>query len=240
MAMGVSSGCQTMFFSGFVQISCFFIFNISKSFLLDSMTYNCYVANCTPLLYHLIMSPRLCLQLVAATFAVGLMNMVHLTSKTSHLTFYKFHVIIHYFCDIPPFLKLSCSATQIPQLILFDCGGFNISVSITIILVSYTYVFLAIIRIPSAQGKHETFSTCASRMSAVSLYCRTTVFIYLRPSSEYLPGQDRLFSVVFYTVVLLMFNPIIYSLRNKDIKETFGNIIKKAPHLFSFSALRVP
>lgn len=158
---------------------------------------------------------------MAAIFAVGLMNMVHLTSKTSHLTFCKFHVIIHYFCDIPPFLKLSWFDIQIPQLILFDCGSFNISVSITIILVSYTYVFLAIIRIPSAQGKHKTFSTSASHMSAVSLYYRSTVFIYLCPSSEYLLGQYRLFSVVFYTVVLLLFNPIIYSLRNKDIKETF-------------------
>lgn len=138
-----------------------FYLDISEFFLLVSMPYNCYVANCTPLLYHIIISPRLCLQLVVANYAVGLMNMVLLTSKTSHLTFCKFHVIIHYFCDIPPFLKLSYFHTQIPQLILFDCGGFNISVSMTIILVFYTCVFLAIIRIPSFQGKQNTIHLCS-------------------------------------------------------------------------------
>lgn len=137
-----------------------FYLNISEFFLLASMTCNCYVANCTPLLYHIIMSSRLYLQLVAASYAVGLMNMVLLTSKTSHLTFCKFHVIIHYICDIPPFLKLSCFDTQIPQLILFDCGGFNISLSMTIILVSYTCAFLAIIRIPLFQGKQNILHLC--------------------------------------------------------------------------------
>lgn len=163
MLMGFFSGCQTISFSGcVVQTSCFVFFAVTEFFLLASMAYDRHVAICSPLLYHIIMSPRLCLQLVGASYAVGLMNMVLLTSTTFYLTFCKSHVITHYFCDIPPLLKLSCSDTQILQLLLFACGGFNVSVSLTIVLVSYAYAFLVIIRIPSAKGKHKTFSTCAS------------------------------------------------------------------------------
>ncbi|XP_045735400.2 olfactory receptor 5AP2-like [Mirounga angustirostris] len=160
MLMGFFSGCQTISFSGcVVQTSCFVIFAVTEFFLLASMAYDRYVAICNPLLYHVIMSPRFCWQLVAASYAVGLMNMVLLMSTTFYLTFCKSHVITHYFCDIPPLFKLSCSDTQILQLLLFACGGFNVSVSLIIVLVSYACVFLAIIRIPSAQGKHKTFST---------------------------------------------------------------------------------
>ncbi|XP_022382045.1 olfactory receptor 1019-like [Enhydra lutris kenyoni] len=239
MLMGFFSGCQTISFSGCaIQTSCFVIFAVTEFFLLASMAYDRYVAICHPLLYHIIMSPRFCLQLVAASYAVGLMNMVLLTSTIFSLTFCKSHVITHYFCDIPPLLKLSCSDTWILQLLLFACGSFNVFVSLIIILVSYACVFLAIIRIPSAQGKHKTFSTCASHLTAVSLYYGTTAFIYLRPSSEYLLGRDRLVSV-FYTVVIPMLNPMIYSLRNKDVKETFGGVLKKGSQ-FSLPTLRFP
>ncbi|XP_040324028.1 olfactory receptor 1102-like [Herpailurus yagouaroundi] len=204
MLMGFFSGCQTISSSGCgVQTSCFVFFAVTEFFLLASMAYDRHVAICSPLLYHIIMSPRLCLQLVAASYAVGLMNMVLLTSTIFYLTFCKSHVITHYFCDIPPLLKLSCSDTQILQLLLFACGGFNVSVSLTIVLVSYAYAFLVIIRIPSAKGKHKTFSTCAPHLTSVSLYYGPTAFIYLRPSSEYLLGRDRLVSVS-YTVVIPM------------------------------------
>ncbi|VFV42299.1 olfactory receptor 1020-like [Lynx pardinus] len=109
MLMGFFSGCQTISFSGcVVQTSCFVFFAVTEFFLLASMAYDRHVAICSPLLYHIIMSPRLCLQLVAASYAVGLMNMVLLTSTTFYLTC-KSHVITHYLCDIPPLLKLSCS-----------------------------------------------------------------------------------------------------------------------------------
>ncbi|XP_004437405.1 PREDICTED: olfactory receptor 1094-like [Ceratotherium simum simum] len=226
MLMGFFSGCQTISSGCVVQTSCFLIFAVTEFFLLASMAYDRYVAICNPLLYHIIMSPRLYLQLVAASYAVGLMNMVLLTSTTFHLTFCESHVITHYFCDILPLLKLSCSDTQVLQLLLFACGGFNVFVSLPIVLVSYICIFLAIIRIPSVQGKHKTFSTCASHLTTVSLYYGTTVFIYLRPSSEYLIGRDNLVSL-FYTVVIPMLNPMIYSLKNKDVKETFGNVLEK-------------
>ncbi|XP_075394585.1 olfactory receptor 5AP2-like [Tenrec ecaudatus] len=233
MLMGLFSGSQTIsFFGCMVQASCFVIFAVTEFFLLASMAYDRYVAVCKPLLYHSIMCPRLCLQLVAASYAVGLMNMVLLTSSTFHLTFCHSHVITHYFCDIPPLLKLSCSNPWVPQILLFACGSFNVSVSLTIVLVSYVCVFHAIMRIPSAQGKHKTFSTCASHLTAVSLYYATTIFIYLRPSSEYLLGRDSMVSV-FYTVITPMLNPMIYSLRNKDVKETFWNILEKASLLMS-------
>ncbi|XP_020745404.2 olfactory receptor 5AR1-like [Odocoileus virginianus] len=240
MLMEFLSGCQTISFSGCViQTACFVVFAVTEFFLLATMAYDRYVAICRPLLYHVIMSPRLCLQLVTASYAVGLTNTVLLTSSTFHLTFCKSHVITHYFCDIPPLLKLSCSDTQVPQLLLFACGGFNVSVSLTVVLMSYTCVFMAIIRIPSAQGKHKTFSTCASHLTAVSLYYGTTVFIYLRPTSDYLLGRGRLVSV-FYTVVIPMLNPMIYSLRNKDVKETLENILKKTSQFFSHPIPRFP
>ena len=234
------SGCQTISFSRcVVQTSCFVIFAVTEFFLLASMAYYHYVAICSPLLYRILMSTRFYLQLVAASYAVGLMNTVVLTSTTFHLTFCKSHVITHYSCDISPLLKLSCSDTQVLQLLLFVCGGFNVSVSLTVVLVSYTCVFMAIIRIPSAQGKHKTFSSCASHLTDVSLYCGTTVFVYLCPTSEYLLGRERLVSV-FYTVVIPMLNPMIYSLRNKDVKETVGNVLKKTSQFFPLPIPRFP
>lgn len=113
------------------------------------------------------------------------------------------------------------------------------SVSLTVVLVSYTCVFMAIIRIPSAQGKHKTFSTCASHLTDVSLYYGTMVFIYSCPTSEYLLGRERLFSI-FYTVVIPMLNPMIYSLRNKDVKETFGNVLRKTSQFFPLPIPRFP
>ncbi|NIG61883.1 olfactory receptor [Pontoporia blainvillei] len=240
MLMGFFSDCQTISFSGcVVQTSCFVIFAVTEFVLLASMAYDHYVAICSPLLYHIIMFPRFYLQLVAASYAVGLMNTVLLTSTTFHLVFCKSHVITHYFCDISPRLKLSCSDTQVLQLLLLVCGGFNVSVSLTVVLISYTCVFMAIIRIPSAQGKHKIFSTCASHLTDVSLYYGTMVFIYLCPTSEYLLGRERLVSV-FYTVVIPMLNPMIYSLRNKDVKETFGNVLRKTSQLFPLPIPRFP
>ncbi|KAM6151601.1 olfactory receptor 5AR1-like [Rhynchocyon petersi] len=239
MLMGCFSGYQTIsFFACMAQTSLFLLFAATEFFLLASMAYDRYVAVCNPLLYHSIMSPKLCLQLVIASYAVGLINMMLLTSTTFHLNFCHSHVITHYFCDIPPLLKLSCSDTHVLQLLLFACGGFNVSVSLAIIVVSYICVFFAIIRIPSAQGKHKTFSTCASHLTAISLYYGTTVFMYLRPSSEYSLGKDRLVSV-FYTVVIPMLNPMIYSLRNKDVKETFWNVLAKASQFHSLPIPRV-
>ncbi|XP_006881933.1 PREDICTED: olfactory receptor 1038-like [Elephantulus edwardii] len=239
MLMGFFPGYQTIsFFGCMAQTGFFVIFAVTEFFLLASMAYDRYVAVCNPLLYHIIMSPKLCLQLVVASYVVGLVEMVLLTSATFHLTFCRSHVITHYFCDILPLLKLSCSDTRVLQLLLFACGGFNVSVSLAIILVSYIYVFIAIIRIPSAQGKHKTFSTCASHLTAVSLYYGTTVFIYLRPSSKYSLGRDGLVSV-FYTVVIPMLNPMIYSLRNKDVKETFCSVLKKTSLFLSLPILRV-
>ncbi|KAM6151602.1 olfactory receptor 8A1-like [Rhynchocyon petersi] len=240
MLMGFFSDYQTIsFFGCMAQTSFFVIFAVTEFFLLASMAYDRYVAVCNPLLYHIIMSPTLFLQLVIASYAVGLINVMLLTSTTFRLNFCHSHVITHYFCDIPPLLKLSCSDTHVLQLLLFACGGFNVSVSLAIVLVSYICVFFAIIRMPSAQGKHKTFSTCASHLTAVSLYYGTTVFIYLRPSSEYLLGSGRLVSV-FYTVVIPMLNPMIYSLRNKDVKETFWNSLEKSSRFFSFLMPRIP
>ncbi|KAM6151598.1 olfactory receptor 8D1-like [Rhynchocyon petersi] len=237
MLMGFFPGYQTIsFFGCMAQTSFFVIFCVTEFFLLASMAYDRYVAVCNPLLYHSIMSPKLCLQLVVASYAVGLINMALFTSSTFRLNYCYSHVITHYFCDILPLLKLSCSDTHVLQLLLFACGSFNVSVSLTIVLVSYICVFFAIIRMPSAQGKQKTFSTCASHLTAVTLYYGTTVFIYMRPSSEYSGGRDRLVSV-FYTVVIPMLNPMIYSLRNKDVKETFWNVLDKVSQ---FHSLPIP
>ncbi|XP_006862923.1 PREDICTED: olfactory receptor 1020-like [Chrysochloris asiatica] len=240
MLMGFFSGYQAISFSGcMAQTSCFVLFAATEFFLLASMAYDRYVAICNPLLYHIIMSPRLCIQLVAASYTVGLINMVVISTAILHLSFCHSHVITHYFCDIPPLLKLSCSDTRVLQFILFICSSFNVAVSLTIVLVSYICVFFAIIRIPSTQGKHKTFSTCASHLTAVSLFYGTTVFVYLRPSSKYSLARDRLISV-FYTVVIPMLNPLIYSLRNKDVKETFWNAFEKASRFLFPSMPRVP
>lgn len=207
---------QFFFFGSFAGI---------EGFLLAVMAYDRYVAICKPLLYTVTMSPHLNIMLVSATYLAGFLNASIHTGFTFQLSFCHSNVINHFFCDTPPLLKLSCSDTRVNEIVIFAFASFNELSCLLTILISYLYILVAILRINSAKGRHKAFSTCASHLMVVTIFFGTILFMYLRPSSSYSMDQDKVVSV-FYTVVIPMLNPLIYSLRNKEVKASLGKIFK--------------
>ena len=151
------------------------------------------------------------------------------TVATFSLSFCGSNEIRHVFCDIPPLLAISCSVTHVNQLLLFYCAGAIELVTIFIILVSYGFILFAILKINSAEGRRKVFSTCGAHLTGVSIFHGTILFMYVRPSSNYTLEHDMVVSI-FYTIVIPMMNPIIYSLRNKDVKAAMKKLWKNLAH----------
>ncbi|KAM3850959.1 olfactory receptor 5AR1-like [Vipera latastei] len=212
-----SCATQLAFFVGFVDTECY---------VLVAMAYDRYVAICRPLHYSTIMSKQVCLVLVVGSYIIGLISLAIHTSLTFSLDYCGSNVINHFFCEIPPLLELSCSDTYVSEILLFSLCGFIDFSTILIILVTYVFIFAVILRIRSAEGRLKAFSTCASHLTGVTLFYGTVMFMYLRPLSSYSLDQDK-WASVFYTVVIPMLNPLIYSLRNRDVKEAFRKVISK-------------
>ncbi|XP_026518858.1 olfactory receptor 1019-like [Terrapene carolina triunguis] len=210
-------GCATQFFF-------FALFVSTEAFILTAMAYNRYTAICNPLLYPTTMSKPVCIQLVVGSYLCGSVNAMVQTSFTFTLRFCGSNEIDHFFCDVPPLLNLSCTDTYINQMVLFALSGVIIVSTALIILVSYAYIISAVLQTRCAGGRHKTFSTCTSHIVAVSLFYGTVSFMYAQPSSLSSPDQSKVVSV-FYTLVIPMLNPFIYSLRNKDVKEALRRTI---------------
>ncbi|OCT95827.1 olfactory receptor 1020 [Xenopus laevis] len=198
----------------------------TECFLLGIMAYDRYVAICNPLLYLMLMNNRVCMQLVGAAYIGGYVNAAIHTTCTFQLPFCKSNKIDHFYCDVPPLLKLSCTDTMMNELVMFIFGGFAEMSSLITITVSYSYIISTILRIQSQQGRKKAFSTCASHLLVVTIFYGTIVFMYLRPTSSYAMKQDRIASV-FYTVIIPMLNPLIYSFRNKEVGRALVKICVK-------------
>uniref|UniRef100_A0A8B9IUJ5 Olfactory receptor n=1 Tax=Amazona collaria TaxID=241587 RepID=A0A8B9IUJ5_9PSIT len=210
---------KTISFAGCMGQTFFYIvFVTSECFLLAVMAYDRYVAICKPLLYSSVMTRRLCVGLVVGCYIGGVLNSIIQMTFIIRLPFCSSNVINHFFCDVPPLLALSCSSTYINEMILFSLAGVIELSTISAVLVSYFFIFFAILRIRSVEGRQKAFSTCASHLIVVTMLYGTTIFMYLRPSSSYSLNTDKVVSV-FYTVVIPMLNPLIYSLRNKEMKD---------------------
>ncbi|XP_060110943.1 olfactory receptor 5V1-like [Heteronotia binoei] len=195
----------------------------TEVFLLAVMAYDRYVAICNPLRYTVIMSKKLCLQMVAGTWITGFLNSLLHTVLTFILPYCKSNRVNQYYCDIPPVLALSCASTYLAEMVVLVVGGIFGVGSFLVTLVSYVYIISTILRIRSAEGKRKAFSTCASHLMVVSLFYGTTIFTYIRPSSSHHPDQDRLVSML-YGVITPMLNPLIYSLRNKEVKGALKRV----------------
>ncbi|XP_036852588.2 olfactory receptor 5T1-like [Manis javanica] len=206
------------------QMLLFVSFGTTESFLLAAMAYDRYVAIYNPLLYSASMSPRIYVPLIIASYVGGILHASVHTVATFSLSFCASNEIRHVFCDIPPLLALSCSDTHTNQLLLFYLVGAIEIVTIMIVLISYGFILLAILRIHSTDGRRKVFSTCGSHLTGVTIYHGTILFMYVRPSSSYALDHDMIVSV-FYTMVIPMLNPIIYSLRNKDVKEAMKKLL---------------
>ncbi|XP_070604051.1 olfactory receptor 5G9-like [Erythrolamprus reginae] len=215
------------------QMWFFAFFVAAEAYLLASMAYDRYVAISNPLLYMVIMSRKTCLLLLVPPCFAGLLNAMTHTVMTFQLTFCKSE-INHFFCDIPAVISLSCSDTQINKMVLFFMSFAQGSISGIFIVISYIYIVCAILKIRSVEGQRKAFSTCSTHLTAVSIFFVTLFCIYVRPTRSFIPNQGKLFSV-FYTVVIPMLNPLIYSIRNKEVQASIRRVIrrKRLPSILS-------
>ncbi|XP_014969930.2 olfactory receptor 5W2-like [Macaca mulatta] len=200
-----------------VQMYFFGVFADVECLMLAVMAYDRYVAICNPLLYTITMSRSIRTQLVALAYVVGLVDSAIHTCCTFRLSFCNSNVINHFFCDIPPLLALSYSDTFINEIVMFTFIGCIVGCSIVTVFLSYSYIIISILKMSSPEGRQKAFSTCTSHLMAVAVFHGTLLFMYFRPSSSYSMETDKMASV-FYTVVIPMLNPLIYSLRNRDVK----------------------
>ncbi|CAI9153103.1 unnamed protein product [Rangifer tarandus platyrhynchus] len=205
-----------------VQLASDVAFGTTECFLLATMAYDRYVAICSPLLYSTQMSPVVCFLLLGASYLGGCMNASSFTGCLMNLSFcgpnkINHFFFNHFFCDFAPLVELSCSDTSIPAVVTSFTAGSIIVVTAVVIAVSYIYILITILRMHSTEGRHKAFSTCTSHLTAVTLFYGTITFIYVMPKSSYSTDQNKVVSV-FYMVVIPMLNPLIYSLRNNEIK----------------------
>uniref|UniRef100_A0A8B9R1N6 Olfactory receptor n=1 Tax=Anas platyrhynchos TaxID=8839 RepID=A0A8B9R1N6_ANAPL len=204
----------------------FLVFVTTEVFLLAVMAYDRYVAICNPLLYAVSMPKRVCVQLVAGSYLGGILNSLTQTCCLLPLPFCGPNVINHYFCDTNPLLKLTCADDHLNELLLVTFNG-TISMSVLfIIIISYAYILVSILRIRSARGRHKAFSTCASHLLTVTLFYVPAGLSHMQPGSKYSLQMEKV-TAVFYTMVVPMLNPVIYSLRNKEVKDVLRRATAK-------------
>ncbi|XP_003130066.3 olfactory receptor 145 [Sus scrofa] len=213
------AGCMT-------QLFFFLFFVVSESFILSAMAYDRYVAICKPLVYMAIMSPQVCLLLLLGVYGMGFAGAMAHTACMVRLTFCDNNMIDHYMCDILPLLKRSCTSTYVNEMVVFLVVGIDIGVPTVTIFISYALILSSILCIRSTEGRFKAFSTCTSHIIAVSLFFGSGAFVYLKPSSL-LPMNQGKISSLFYTTVVPMLNPLIYSLRNKDVKIALKKTVSK-------------
>ncbi|XP_069083586.1 olfactory receptor 5AR1-like [Pleurodeles waltl] len=210
-----------------LQLFLFCTCGTAEALLLAAMAYDRHVAVCQPLHYATIMTKTYCFWMMTGVYTVGsctfLCHSMRETGCTFRLSFCEWEVR-HFCCDIPPLLKMSCTETFINEVVLFICAGFLVIASLLVILFSYGSIISTIIQMHSAKGRRRVFSTCTSNFTGVTLYFGTVLFTYLRPSSSYSLDQDKAVNL-FYTMVIPMLIPLIYSLRNKEVKEALKTII---------------
>ncbi|XP_039716090.1 olfactory receptor 5M8 [Pteropus medius] len=190
-------------------------------YILAVMAFDRYMAICNPLLYGSKMSRSVCTSLITVPYVYGTLTGLMETMWTYNLAFCGPNEINHFYCADPPLIKLACSDTYNKELSMFVLAGFNLSFSLLIILISYVYIFPSILRIHSTEGRRKAFSTCGSHLTAVTIFYATLFFMYLRPPSKDSVEQGKMVAV-FYTTIIPMLNPMIYSLRNKDVKEALS------------------
>ncbi|XP_003422654.1 olfactory receptor 8B12 [Loxodonta africana] len=212
-------GCMTQFF-----FLCFFV--ISECFILSAMAYDRYVAICKPLVYTVTMSPQVCFLLLLGVYVMGFLGAMAHTGSIMSLTFCADNLVNHFMCDILPLLELSCNSSYVNELVVFIVVAIGIGMPIVTILISYALILSSILHISSTEGRSKVFRTCSSHIIVVSLFFGSGAFMYLKPPSL-LPLDQGKVSSLFYTIVVPLLNPLIYSLRNKDVKVALRNTLRR-------------
>ncbi|XP_064360665.1 olfactory receptor 14J1-like, partial [Dromaius novaehollandiae] len=213
------SGCAAQVF--------FFFFLCSAEFsLLTVMAYDRFVAICRPLHYRTLMGSRACVKMAAAAWGTGFLYAILHTANTFSIPLCQGNTVDQFFCEIPQILKLSCSGAYLREtglLVVSGCLGFGCFI---FIVVSYVQIFTAVLRIPSEQGRHKAFSMCLPHLAVVSLFLSTVMFACLKPPSISSPALDLVVAVL-YSVVPPAVNPLIYSMRNKELKDALRKVIRR-------------
>lgn len=208
------------------QLYFFIAFAISECHMLAAMAYDRYVAICNPLLYNVTMSFQVCARMVGGVYGIGIVGAAIHTLCMLRVVFCKANIINHYFCDLFPLMELACSSTYVNEVVLLCLSAFNIFIPTLTILGSYVFIITSILRIKSTEGRFKAFSTCSSHFCAVSVFFGSLAFMYLQPFSVSSKDKGKV-SSVFYTTVVPMLNPMIYSLRNRDVKLALNKIFQK-------------
>uniref|UniRef100_A0A8C3W862 Olfactory receptor n=1 Tax=Catagonus wagneri TaxID=51154 RepID=A0A8C3W862_9CETA len=208
------------------QMYFFHFFGIMDSVLIAVMAYDRFVAICHPLHYTTIMSPRLCSLLAGGPWMFScFISLTHILLM-ARLVFCGSNELPHYFCDLTPLLRLSCTDTSINKIFVLVVAGTVIATPFICILASYVRITVAIVKVPSAGGRKKAFSTCSSHLFVVALFYGTTIGVYLCPSSVRTAVKEKA-SAVMYTAVTPMLNPFIYSLRNRDLKGALRKLVNR-------------
>ncbi|XP_060026975.1 olfactory receptor 5AC1-like, partial [Erinaceus europaeus] len=191
----------------------------TECFLLVVMAYDRYEAICNPLLYPVVMSNRLCTWLISVSYAIGFLHPIIHVGLLFRLTFCRSNIIHHFYCEILPLYTISCTDPSINAFVVFIFSTFIQAFTFMSIIVSYTRVLFAILKKKTERGRSKAFSTCSAHLLSVSLFYGTLFFMYVLPGSGPDQYQDKMYSL-FYTIIIPLLNPFIYSLRNKEVLET--------------------
>lgn len=214
-----NAGCVAQLF--------FFTFFMSAELsLLTIMSYDRYVAICKPLHYGTLMDSRACATMAAAAWGTGVLNSLLHTASTFSLPLCHGNVVNQFFCEIPQILKLSCSESNLREVVFLNFSIGFVFGCFVFIFVSYVQIFMAVLRMPSEQGRHKAFSTCLPHLAVVSLLTITVLYAYLKPPSISSPPVDLMVAVL-YSAVPPAVNPLIYSMRNREVKDAVRKVITR-------------
>ncbi|XP_074083794.1 olfactory receptor 5B2-like [Macrotis lagotis] len=223
---GLLSGDKVISYKGCATQFLFFgAFSGTESFLLAAMAYDRHAAVCKPLHYTTTMTPIVFVILPSAAHICGFLTSSVVTGYIFSLSFCRSNMVHHFFCDMPPLLVLSCSDVHVIELVVFILGSFTVFFPFLVVFTSYLLISITILKIRSAEGRQKAFSTCGSHLTAVSIFYGTIMFMYFQPSSNHSMDSDKMVSV-FYTIIIPMLNPLVYSLRNKDVRNAFRKAVR--------------
>ncbi|XP_014749069.1 PREDICTED: olfactory receptor 12-like [Sturnus vulgaris] len=208
------------------QMFFFSLFGTAEAFFLAVMAYDRFTAICSPLLYQLIMSRRLCVLMVTGSYLSGCINCTIQTSFTFRLSFCGHTEIQHFFCEVAAVIRASCSDTRLHELVLLAVCGSIIVGTALVVFVSYGYIIVTIVQMPSAESRHKAFSTCSAHMVTICMFFGTVFFMYAQPGAASSATKTNTISI-FYTIVIPMLNPFIYTLRNREVKRSLKQQLKR-------------
>ncbi|XP_053576128.1 olfactory receptor 12D1-like [Bombina bombina] len=222
----VMNNKKIYFTSCIAQLYFFHFFGSTEALLLTSMSYDRYVAICNPLRYQVLMAKNICISLAFSSWATSFFYSLTHTVLASRLPFCKFNKVDHFLCDIKPLLKLACSDTRLNESLVSIITGFIGLASFALIVISYGFIGSHLLNIHSSLGRHKALSTCTSHLTVVLMFYGTAVSIYIRPATKNSLEQDRQ-AAILYTAITPALNPLIYALRNKDVKIAFKKHIQR-------------